>query len=178
MADQQAYNPPQQQPYQHFPGYQPAPGQFPSQQTQIKSLQPYAYGATGTFPVVVSAQPTPVATTFWQEQEYSEMAACAFVFSLITLICCGASLLCLTCSVPALILAIMAMGTTGSSQKNNAIISIALNVGAVVGTVLVLVILIPTVVVAGSCSSYYSYTHHSHCFPYSYGSYYCTYYCD
>lgn len=179
--DQQAYNPPPQ-PYQLFPegGYQPAPTQFPSQQTQAFPAQGqppgYAYGAT----TVVSAQPTPVTyNSLDSEADYSGMAMCALVFSIITLLCCGASLLCLACSVPALVLSINALGTTGSAQKSSASISIGLNVAVVACTVVFLVIFIPVLVVGTTrgCSAYYSSTYRTHCIPYSYSYYYyCTYY--
>ena len=192
--DQHAYPP---QPYQQFPkgGYQPAPAQLPSQQGKPFPVQGpphgYDYGAQPGYQpipapapvtatstnVVMTAQPTPV-TTIYQaptKQDYSGMAVGALVFSVITLLCCG-SLLSLTCSIPALILAIVAFRTTGSSQKSKAGISIALNVTAVICTVLLLVIVIPVYVVnvvhvvnAGRyCSSYYSSTYDTLCIPDSY----------
>ena len=188
--DQQAYQPPHQ-PYQQPPegGYQPAPAQFPSQQTKPfpdqgkppgyeYGGQP-GYGSTNTT-VVVSSQPTPVTTAYDSvsfEQDYSGMAVCALVFSIITLLCTGASLLCLTCSIPALILAIVALGTTGSAQKSNAAISIGLNVTVVVCTVLFLIVLIPVLVFGTkSCGTYYDSYYNSYCIPYSYTGYYCIYY--
>ena len=87
------------------------------------------------------------------------------------------------CSIPALILAIVALGTTGSAQKSNAGISIALNVVVVVCTVLSVVVIIPVYIVvfataatSGTCTSYYASSYNTYCVPYSYTSYYCSYY--
>lgn len=86
----------------------------------------------------------------------SRLALCALVFSIITMICCGCSLISLAFSVPALIMAVAALTTTGSAQKKNAAVSIALNVGLVICTVVVLVIVVPVYTVnTGSTSSSY-----------------------
>ena len=196
---QQAFPPPQ--PYQKYTegGYQPAPAQFQSQPAAgyPSQGQPPSYdygGQPGYQPmpapppvtacnttVVVASQPSAVTTTYQPppEEDHSGMAVCALVFSIITLIFCGTSLVCLTCTIPALILAVVALGARGSAQKSNAGISIALNAVVVVSTVLFLVVFIPVYVVFGrvtTCSSYYDYTYSSYCIPYAYSSYVCTYY--
>ena len=137
----------------------------------------------GNATVVVAAQPV-MATTAGvspPEENHSGIAICALVFSLCTLFTSGAFLICLSLSFPALILAIVALGTRGNSQKSNAGISIGLNVAVVVLTVvLVVAVVIPVAVTtAGThyCSAYYSYTYSTRCVPYRYstlGS--CTYY--
>ena len=164
--DQQAYP---QQPYHQFPqgGYQPAPAQFASQQAKPFPAQDrppsYDYGgqpgyqpipaaapaiATSTT-VVVTAQPTPVATAYQAPPaaDYSGMAMCALVCSIFTLLFCGLSLVSLTLSIPALLLAIVALGSTGSSQRNNARASIALNVIVIVLFLVFWVIFIPAYVI-------------------------------
>ena len=202
--DQQAFPPPQ--PYQKYPegGYQPAPAQFPSQQAAPLPPQnqppPYAYGGqqpqqgyqpmpapapvtSSNTTVVVASQPAPVTAIYQSppEEDHSGMAVCAIVFSIITLLCCGFSLFFLMCSIPALILAIVALGTRGSAQKSNAGISIGLNVVVVVCTVVSLVIIIPVYFVGISrvptrtCSSYYASYYNTYCVPYSYTSSYCNY---
>ena len=149
------------------------------------NYQPQLANAT----VVVAAQPATTTTTSVSppEENHSGIAICALVFSLCTLFTCGASVICLSLSIPALILAIVALGTRGNSQKTNAGISIGLNVGVVVCSVFVIVaVATPAAVIATSaasaartrfCSSYYSDTYHTYCVPRSYdttGS--CTYY--
>ena len=131
--------------------------------------------------VVVTAQPATATTVVSPpEENHSGIAICALVFSLCTLFTCGASVICLSFSIPALILAIVALSTRGNSQKSNAGVSIGLNVAVVVCTVVLLVAVVtPVAVSAGTryCSSYYSYTYSTYCIPYSYstrGS--CTYY--
>ena len=106
------------------------------------------------------------------------MAVSALVFSIITLVCCGTSLVCLTCTIPALVLAIVALGARGSAQKTNAGISIGLNVVVVACTVLFLVILIPIYVVGASrtCPPYYADSYSTHCVAHNYHSYSCSYY--
>ena len=209
--DQQAFPPPQ--PYQKYPegGYQPAPAQFPSQQAAPLPPQnqppPYAYGGqqpqqgyqpmpapapvtSSNTTVVVASQPAPVTAVYQSppEEDHSGMAVCAIVFSIITLLCCGFSLFFLMCSIPALILAIVALGTRGSAQKSNAGISIGLNVVVVVCTVVSLVVIIPVYFVAygtavtsatsrvSTCTSYYDSYYNTYCVPYSYTSSYCSYY--
>ena len=87
------------------------------------------------------------------EEDYSEMAACTVVFSTITLILCGASIIGLFCSIPAFVLSAIAMGSRGVAQRNCAGISIGLNVIVVICTLLFLVIFIPTYVVGGARST-------------------------
>ena len=192
--DEQAFPPPQ--PYQHHTegGYQPAPAQFPSQQTKAFPSQgpPPAYdygGQPGYQPmpvapsvsatsatVVVAGQPSAVTATYQPppEEDHSGMAVCALVFSIITLIFCGTSLVCLTCTIPALILAVVALGARGSAQKSNAGVSIGLNVAVVVCTVLFFAIVIPVYVVGvNSCNSYYSYSYGAYCVAYKSASNVC-----
>ena len=164
-------------------GYQPAPTQFPSQ------AMPPAYnnyGGTGyqtpvagtSATVVVTGQPTSVSATCQSppEEDHSGIAVCAVIFSIITLICCGVSLVCLTCTIPALVLAFMAMGAKGSAQKTNAGISIGLNVVVVACSVLFLVIVIPVSIVGHTCPPYYADSYSTRCVAYNYYSYSCSYY--
>ena len=164
--------------------YQPAPTRFPAQ----AKPPAYDYGGDGyqtpvagtSATVVVAGQPTSVTATYQSppEEDHSGMAVSALVFSIITLVCCGTSLVCLTCTIPALVLAIVALGARGSAQKTNAGISIGLNVVVVACTVLFLVIVIPIYVVGASrtCPSYYDTQYSTHCVPYSYNSRPCSYY--
>ena len=164
-------------------GYQSAPAQFPSQAKPPS----YDYGGTGyqtpvagtSATVVVTGQPASVTGTYQSppEEDHSGMAVCAVVFSIITLVCCGTSLVCLTCTVPALVLAIMALGARGSAQKTNAGISIGLNMVVVVCTVVFLVIFIPSYVVTASrtCPPYYDSQYRTYCVSYRY-YYPCSYY--
>ena len=132
---------------------------------------------------VVAAQPVTATTTtrvYPPEENHYGVAVCALVFSILTLMACGASVICLSFSIPALILSIIALNTRGRSQKSNAGISIGLNVAVVVCTVVLLVAVVtPAAVSAGTryCPSYYSSTYRTYCVPYSYsmqGS--CSYY--
>ena len=129
--------------------------------------------------VVVAAQPAvppPTATTTHvspPEENHSGIAICALVFSIFTLITCGASLICLSFSIPALVLSIIALNSRGRSQKSNAGISIGLNVAVVVCTAVLLVAVItPAAVSAGTryCSPYYSSTYRTYCIPHSYST--------
>ena len=141
------------------------------------NYQPQLTNAT----VVVAAQPVTATTTSVSppEENHSRIAISALVFSLCTLFTSGALIICLSLSIPALVLAIVALGTRGNSQKTNAGISIGLNVAVVVCTVVLLVAVVTPVAVIASrfCSSYYSDTYRTYCVPRSYyttGS--CTYY--
>ena len=122
--------------------------------------------------IVVTSQPATLTTASMPPPKNQQsVAICALIFSIITLICCGPYLICLTCSIPALILAIMAMTSTGTKQTNNAAISITLNVVVTVCSVVSVIAftLLPFVLVtpAAATSSSYSY--------YSYSSSYCYY---
>ena len=141
--------------------------------------QPQLANAT----IVVAGQPVTTTTTgvYPPKENSTGIVICALVFSLCTLFTCGASVICLSLSIPALILAIVALGTRGNSQKTNAGISIGLNVAVVVCTMFLLLVVVTSVTVttAGTryCSAYYSSTYRTRCAPYSYstrGS--CTYY--
>ena len=96
----------------------------------------YDYGETGyqtpvdntSATVMVAGQPTnmkyqrtSVTATYQSppEEDHSGMALSALVFSIVTFVYCGTSLVCLTCTIPALVLAIMALGARGSAQKTN-----------------------------------------------------------
>ena len=130
--------------------------------------------------VVVAAQPTTTTTYASPQTNGSDvLITCALVFSIITLACCGTSLFCLICIIPAFVLAIRARGTTGSEQKNSAAISIALNVAVVACCVLFLVTFIPAVIFipAVSVSSSRSYYRSSNSYYrtyryYNYNNYY------
>ncbi len=95
-------------------------------------------------------------------KDNTNVAICALIFSIITLICCGPYLICLTCSIPALILAIMAMTSNGTKQTNNAGISITLNVVVIVCSVVTVIftsflpifLVVPVAAVSSSSSSY------------------------
>ena len=133
--------------------------------------------------VPVATQPTTSATTTRVSppmEDHSGVAICALVFSIITLITCGASVICLFFSIPALILSIAALRIR-EWQKNKAGISIILNVAVVVCTVVLLVAVVtPVTVTAGAastvasryryCAPYYSSTYSSYCVPYSYST--------
>ena len=189
-------NPPQNQgasaqypPPPKAQGYPPQPQTDPTRQALPPAYvyqpdQPaYNYQPQlGNATVVVAAQPGTATTASVSppEENHSRIAICALVFSLCTLFTSGALIICLSFSIPALILAIVALGTRGRSQKTNAGISIGLNVAVVVLTVVLLVAVVtPAAVTAGTryCPSYYSSSYRTTCFPHSYstrGS--CTYY--
>ena len=101
------------------------------------NYQPQLANAT----VVVAAQPVTATTTSVSppEENHFGIAICALVFSLCTLFTSGAFFFCLSFSIPALVLAIVALATRGNSQKTNAGISIGLNVAVVVCTAVFLV---------------------------------------
>ena len=104
--------------------------------------------------VPVATQPATSATTTLVpplEEDHVRMAACAVVFSFCTLITCGAFVICLFLSVPAVVLSSEALDTRGNSQRNKAGISIGLNVAVVVCTVVLLVVVVtPVAVTAGA----------------------------
>ena len=141
---------------------------------------PYDYQAeqlTNTT-AVVEIQPKAAATCTPfspPEKDYSKIAICAFLFSLCTLITCGVSLICLSLSIPALILSIVAMGTKGSAKKNSAGVSIGLNVAVVICSVLLVVVVTPvthhlitTATASTVCTPYYSNYYRTTCEPNSY----------
>ena len=103
---------------------------------------PPSYNASSTPSVVVVHQPTTATTTDASSSAdaNNNWATWALVLSAFTMICCGAYLLFLICIIPAFILALKARESTGSEQKKNGRISIALNVAVVVCAVLSLVI--------------------------------------
>ena len=72
-------------------------------------------------PTDMKYQRTSVTATYQSppEEDHSGMALSALVFSIVTFVYCGTSLVCLTCTIPALVLAIMALGARGSAQKTN-----------------------------------------------------------
>ena len=168
-------------------GYPPQPQSNPAQGPppayDYKVDQPaYNYPLHVTNPsVVVAAQPTAATATTTHlsppEKDYSGIAICALVFSLCTMITCGMSLICLSLSIPALVLSIVAMGTRGSSQRNNAGISIVLNVIAVICTVVILIAVVTPVAVTTSAAASLRYcdtiyytdsTYRTYCTPHSY----------
>ena len=148
MANRQTL--PTAPPHQQLPigEYHPAPAQtdvfLPRGHGQLPS---YGYSAT--------AQPTPMITTYRTspEKDYSGMAECAVIFSTLTLILCGASIIALCCSYPAFVLSAIAMWSRGRAQRDYAGISIGLNVIVVICTLLFLIIFIPAYVVGGARST-------------------------
>ena len=97
--------------------------------------------------IVVDAQPMKATTTHVvapARENHSRMAVCSLVFSICTLLTCGAFFLCLLFSIPALILSITALRTRGRSQRYNAVFSIVLNIAVIVWTaVLVISVVTP-----------------------------------
>ena len=167
--DLQAFPPPQPeqdqqypeggyQPAQKYPEdeYQPAPAQFPLQPVSLPpQTNPPGYqyvGQAGYQPItdtstvatVVTSQPTLASVSSPPEADYTPVAIVALVLSIITTVCCG--VFCffliypLACTVPALILAIVALVTRGTAQKTNAAVSIGLSVAIIVATVVLVVI--------------------------------------
>ena len=136
--------------------YPPQGQAYPPPSYDSKGGQPgYDYQpqtTTSTNVVVVSTQPGVATTTSVAppEQQNTRLAVFALVFSIITLVCFGCSCLYLTCIIPALILAIVALSGKGSSQKTNAGISIGLSATAFVCASLFLVIFIPSYVVTAN----------------------------
>ena len=130
-------------------GYPPQTHHLTPAYPTLEHGPPPAYGFEGygyqpqlaNTTAVVAAQPVTAITTRVSppEENPSGVAICALLFSLVTLITCGASVICLSLSIPALILSIVALNTRGRSQKRNASISFGLNVAVVVCTVLFLV---------------------------------------
>ena len=173
--------------------YPPQGQAYPPPSYDSKGGQPgYGYQpqTTATTNVaVVTAQPAAATTTYVSkpEQQNTGLAVCALVFSIITLVCFGCSCLYLTCIIPALILAIVALSGKGSSQKTNAGISIGLSATVVVCSSLFLIIFIPSYVITAnsaissvryipvtydvttalttsrSCRSYYSSAYSTYC---------------
>ena len=180
----QAYPPQGYPPLTDLPPAYPTQGPPPAYVDVYKQDQPaYNYQPQlANTTVVVAAQPMTATTTRVSPpgEDHSGMAVCALVLSLCTLSLCGASVICLAFSIPALILSVVALWTRGKSQKNNACVSIGLNVAVVVCTVVLIVAVVtPVTVTAGSryCPSYYSSSYSTYCRPYSYttsGS--CSYY--
>ena len=204
------YQPPQDQsassaPYppptvQGYPpqGYPPQTHDLPPAYPTLEQGPPPAYiykpdqPAYGYQPqlanttVVVAAQPVTATTTrvSLPEENHSGVAVCALVFSLFTLITCGGFVICLTLSLPALILSIVALSSRGRSQKSNAGISIGLNVAVVVCTVVLIVAVVTPIAVSTNtasassvsnshtryCSPYYSSTYKTYCVANSYST--------
>ena len=107
---------------------------------------PPSYNTSSTPSVVVVHQPTTVTTTDASSpaDASDNWATCSLVLSAFTMICCGAYLLFLICIIPAFILALKARQSTGSEQRKNDTISIALSVAVVVCVALFLIIFILT----------------------------------
>ena len=120
-----------------YPTQGPPPAYVYKQDQPAYNYQPQLANTT----VVVAAQPMTATTTRVSppEEDHSGMAVCAVLFSFCTLIVCGAPLICLAFSIPALILSVMALWSRGESQKSHACTSIRLNVAVVVFTVVFLV---------------------------------------
>ena len=101
------------------------------------SYQPQLAKAT----IVVDVQPMKATTTLVSppRENHSRMAVCSLVFSICTLLTCGAFFICLLFSIPALILSITALRTRGRSQRYNAGFSIVLNIAVIVWTVVLVI---------------------------------------
>ena len=154
-----------------YPPPQGAYPQYPQQQGDLPPSydKPPPINGTTSHTVVVAAQPTTATTTYAPKTDGNEiLATSALVFSIITILCCGTSVVCLACIIPALILAIKARGSTGSEQQKNAAISIALNAAVVICCVLFLVIFIPVVSVSSAASASASTNSYRNSYRYSY----------
>ena len=182
--------PPQAYPHQpvHHTALEPPPAYDYNEEQLAYNYSPPLANTT----VVVAAQPAPATTTRLSPpvKDHTGIALCAFMFSVCTLVVCGPSLICLPLSIPALILSLLALGVKGSAQKNNAGVSIALNVAVVVFTVVLVVAVVtpieltantvsasaPTSVAPTTtsfyrhCPAYYSAYYSTHCQPYSYST--------
>ena len=166
-----------------YPTQLPTPGYVYKQDQPAYNYQPQIAKTT----VVVAAQPTTPETTTrvsLPKEDHLRLAICSLMFSLCTLIACGAFLFPLMLSLPALILSITSLVSIGKSQKKEASISIGLNVAAVVCTVVLLVAVVTPVAVTVSphyCAPYYSSSYSTYCVPIDYStrgscSYYDSYY--
>ena len=109
----------------------------PDQTAYSYQLQPQLAKAT----IVVDVQPMKATTTRVSppRENHSRMAVCSLVFSICTLLTCGAFFICLLFSIPALILSITALRTRGRSQRYNAGFSIVLNIAVIVWTVVLVI---------------------------------------
>jgi MFS superfamily sulfate permease-like transporter len=118
-------------------------------------------------------------------QDHSSKATIAIVLAIIALACCGSSLLFLACSVPALILAALALSNPRQKQAaSQAYLSICLSIATFVCAVLVIIIVgIAVGVTTGSyryrnCyTRYYSYSYYRYYYSYYSYNYYRYYYC-
>ena len=99
--------------------------------------------------VVAVDQPAAIATQVPPPVEDNrKFSIFSLVFSLLTLIACGGSVVTLPLSIPALILSIMALRIRGDEQMTAVWISVALNATAFFGIVsLLAVVVTPTLVV-------------------------------
>ena len=109
----------------------PLQGQTPSYHPR-HNYQPQPV-TSASVAAVATAQPTVAITTSVPppEKDNSSLATGALVLSIVTMITCGLHVIYLPCTVPGLILAIVAMQSRGSSQKMNAGLSIGLNISVV-----------------------------------------------
>ena len=166
--------PPQSNPPPAYPTQEPPPAKFyyPDQPLPAYTYEPQVTNTT----LVVAAQPMTATTTSVSPpgKKHTGIAICALVFSLCTLFACGWSVICLSLSIPALILSVVALGDRGKPQKTNAGISIGLNVAVLVCCVVLLVAVVTSVAVVPattrSCSPYYSSTYRTLCVPNSYST--------
>lgn len=139
--EQQAY-PPQSYP----PQGQPPSYNYNTDQTGY-NYQPQSASASN---LPVMAQPAGANTSSVPHPEAGNpgLAVGALVFSVITLLFCGSSIIFLCCAIPGFILAIEAMRTEGSSQTNNARISICLNITTFICFTVILGIVVPILALA------------------------------
>lgn len=186
---------PPPQPEQKYPEgeYQPTLSQFPTQQARTFPTETHPPGCghagqtdyhpvtdTSTAATVVTTQPSVVSVVSPPKESHTPVAISALVLSVITMICCGLPFpYLLICTIPALVLAIVAMVTRGKTQKINAGVSIGLSVAVIMMTVVFGIIVgitsvvllsnlrLPTFSSSRTCYSYYSSDYHTECVPYS-----------
>ena len=177
QPDQQAYpqpsNPTQPQQMRNVPERYRHPDPPPQSDLPPSYHVKLPPNTATTATVVVTGQPTSTTTSSVSPPANTGniLATCALVLSAVTMICCGAYLIFLSCIIPAFILAIMARGSTGTKQKTNAAISIVLNV-AVISCVVLFVIVFTisySTATANSRNRYYQYRRYNR---YQYSRYY------
>ena len=140
--------PPQNPPQQGYLGAPQNPPQqgYPPQQTQVSQQT-----------VVVTQQPVATTTRVYHsdQTDHSGIATAALVLSIITCFFCGGSLLLLICVLPALLLAVTALGQKGQEQRKNAQVSIGLSIAAIVTTVILIAVIVGINVTNRSYYYYY-----------------------
>ena len=137
---------PQNPPQQGYPPQTPPQQGYPPQQTQVSQQT-----------VVVTQQPVGTTTRVYHSDQtnHSGIATAALVLSIITCFFCGGSLLLLICVLPALLLAVTALGQKGQEQRKNAQVSIGLSIAAIVTTVILIAVIVGINVTNRSYYYYY-----------------------